>query len=129
MSDPKIKTCYKNWRWAKYLHFLEPLSNYRSRNIIHLKPRKKKALEASFIKSEPEQVEVSSQAEHSFSEVFVESSNYSQNYNEKDDVHYLFQSYAETFRRLTPKRQILLKMELAKLFSIAELEQLNEGDK
>lgn len=127
MSDPKIKTCYKNWRWAKYLHFLEPLSKYRSKNIIHLKPCKKKALEVSSIKSEPK-VEASSQADQTFSEVFVESSNYNQNNNEKDDIYHLFQSYAETFRKLTPKRQVLMKMELAKLFSMVELEQLNEGD-
>ncbi|XP_014290380.1 uncharacterized protein [Halyomorpha halys] len=42
-----------------------------------------------------------------------------------DDIDHLFMSYAFTFRRISPKGQAKLKMDLASLFAKAELGDLN----
>ncbi|XP_063622586.1 ESCRT-I complex subunit tsg101-like, partial [Cydia splendana] len=44
----------------------------------------------------------------------------------KDSIDYLFQSYAETFKKFSPELQTKIKLELAKLFSEAELRSLRE---
>lgn len=46
--------------------------------------------------------------------------------NKLDKIDYLFLNYADTFKRLTPRRQALIKLELAKLF--AELENLDGAE-
>lgn len=43
-----------------------------------------------------------------------------------DAVDHLFMSYAETFKKFSPRRQAEMKMELAKLFSTAELNELHD---
>lgn len=45
-----------------------------------------------------------------------------------DAVDHLFMSYAETFKKFSPRRQAEMKIELAKLFSIAELNELQNAD-
>ncbi|CAG9795238.1 unnamed protein product [Diatraea saccharalis] len=45
--------------------------------------------------------------------------------NKLDRTDYLFLNYADTFKRLTPRRQVLLKLELAKLFTDAELADMD----
>ncbi|GBP67980.1 hypothetical protein EVAR_57953_1 [Eumeta japonica] len=45
-----------------------------------------------------------------------------------DDICYLFTSYAETFRKFTPRRQAVMKVELANLFMKTEIEQLEESE-
>uniref|UniRef100_A0A6P7FTJ0 Uncharacterized protein LOC114333941 n=1 Tax=Diabrotica virgifera virgifera TaxID=50390 RepID=A0A6P7FTJ0_DIAVI len=44
----------------------------------------------------------------------------------QDGIDLLFLSYAETFRKLSPRHQVHIKLELAKLFADAELECLEE---
>lgn len=43
-----------------------------------------------------------------------------------DAVDHLFMSYAETFKKFSPRRQAEMKIELAKLFSNAELNELQD---
>ncbi|XP_038219915.1 uncharacterized protein LOC119838153 [Zerene cesonia] len=45
-----------------------------------------------------------------------------------DDITYLFLSYAKTFRKLSPKVKISLKLELANLFLKAEWDQIQDRD-
>ncbi|CAH1400906.1 unnamed protein product [Nezara viridula] len=42
-----------------------------------------------------------------------------------DDIDHLFMSYAATFRRISPRLQAKLKIDLANLFASAELEDMN----
>ncbi|KAJ8719317.1 hypothetical protein PYW08_011492 [Mythimna loreyi] len=65
---------------------------------------------------------------------------YSKTSDEGDRVHFkrlkfversqaadlLFQSYAETFKSFSAKKQVLLKVKLAKLFADAEMDEINE---
>ncbi|XP_072384175.1 uncharacterized protein [Diabrotica undecimpunctata] len=46
----------------------------------------------------------------------------------QDGIDHLFLSYADTFRKLSPRHQIHIKLELAKLFADAELECLEETE-
>ncbi|CAG9835992.1 unnamed protein product [Diabrotica balteata] len=46
----------------------------------------------------------------------------------QDGIDHLFLSYADTFRKLPPRHQIHIKLELAKLFADAELECLEETE-
>lgn len=43
-----------------------------------------------------------------------------------ESIDFLFKSYAETFKRFTAKKQVLLKLTLAKLFADAELDEMRE---
>jgi len=54
---------------------------------------------------------------------YVESKN--KNKNQLDSIDYLFLSYAETFKQFPPRRQAVLKIELAKLFARAEISELD----
>jgi hypothetical protein len=42
-----------------------------------------------------------------------------------DGIDHLFLSYAETFKQFPPRRQAMLKIELATLFARAEMSQLD----
>jgi hypothetical protein len=42
-----------------------------------------------------------------------------------DGIDHLFLSYAETFKRFPPRRQAMLKIELATLFARAEISELD----
>ncbi|XP_050509819.1 uncharacterized protein LOC114328031 [Diabrotica virgifera virgifera] len=46
--------------------------------------------------------------------------------NQQDGIDFLFLSYAETFKKLSPRSQIHLKLKLAKLFANAELQLLEQ---
>ena len=50
--------------------------------------------------------------------------NKNKNKNQLDGIDHLFLSYAETFKQLPPRRQAMLKIELATLFARAELSEL-----
>ena len=45
---------------------------------------------------------------------------------QSEAVDFLFKSYAETFKTFTAKKQVLLKVRLAKLFADAELDEMKE---
>lgn len=45
-----------------------------------------------------------------------------------DDVDYLFLSYAQTFKKLSQQKQAMLKVDLAKLFSEAELSEISSTE-
>jgi hypothetical protein len=47
------------------------------------------------------------------------------NKNKLDGIDHLFLSYAKTFKQLPPRRQAMLKIELATLFARAEISQLD----
>ena len=47
------------------------------------------------------------------------------NKNQLDGIDHLFVSYAETFKQFTPRRQAMLKIELATLFARAEISELD----
>ena len=51
--------------------------------------------------------------------------NKNKNKNQLDGIDHLFLSYAETFKQLPPRRQAMLKIELATLFARAELSELD----
>jgi hypothetical protein len=42
-----------------------------------------------------------------------------------EDIDHLFLSYAETFKQFPPRRQAMLKVELATLFARAEISELD----
>ncbi|XP_072400986.1 uncharacterized protein [Diabrotica undecimpunctata] len=46
--------------------------------------------------------------------------------NRQDGIDFLFLSYADTFKKLSPRPQIHLKLKLAKLFANAELQLLEQ---
>ncbi|XP_038219914.1 uncharacterized protein LOC119838152 [Zerene cesonia] len=128
---------YRNWRWASYLEFMEP----------HLKGLRN-VEDSSLNVEDYVYEEESSKEEENETNIFDDSANnigsvsdvaspknspslnvqQVNNVEPADDIHYLFLSYAETIRKLPPKKQILIKLEMAKLFSKAEMESLDNKD-
>jgi hypothetical protein len=51
--------------------------------------------------------------------------NKNKNKNQLDGIDHLFLSYAETFKQFPPRRQAILKIELATLFARAEISELD----
>ena len=51
--------------------------------------------------------------------------NKNKNKNQLDGIDHLFLSYAETFKRFPPRRQAMLKIELATLFARAAISELD----
>jgi hypothetical protein len=47
------------------------------------------------------------------------------NKNQLDSIDHLFLSYAQTFKQFLPRRQAILKIELATLFARAEISELD----
>ncbi|VVD01268.1 unnamed protein product [Leptidea sinapis] len=139
---------YRNWRWAKYIKFLDPhiVASVGKIQEVDGIYDEEYYLEDEFFddstaSTDPIQDErtiltinggVPIQEE---TKTFTPSSKVSRHpislnrfsgERHHDDVHLLFLSYEETFRHLPRRTQVSLKLELAKLFSIAELEAISE---
>jgi hypothetical protein len=55
---------------------------------------------------------------------YLENKNKTKNKHQLDSIDHLFLSYAETFKQFPPRRQAMLKIELATLFARAEISEL-----
>jgi hypothetical protein len=56
---------------------------------------------------------------------YLENKNKNKTKNQLDSIDHLFLSYSETFKQFPPRRQAMLKIELATLFARAEMSELD----
>ncbi|CAG4986144.1 unnamed protein product [Colias eurytheme] len=128
---------YRNWRWASYLEFMDPhlkgLRNVEDSSLnvedyIYEEESSKEEDNDTNIFDDCESIngtECDAALPNKSPSLNIQQVN---TVEPTDDIHYLFLSYAETLRKLPAKKQILIKLEMAKLFSKAEMESLDDKD-
>lgn len=123
----------KIWRWASQLNFLQ--------NTIALQKGEKRSSEneydeislennaADATQTEPLPKKLKSDEVIEVIADLDTSLNCLEDKNNKylDLTDYLFLNYADTFKKLTPRSQVLLKMELAQMFGQAECYDMSSG--
>lgn len=139
---------YQNWPWSSLLQFLDDSllmrstgSNIResksqtpdtlTMETLSVKPSTESAAESITPTSSSSQMPPPKRIKNTDSNDDVQRLiNYLDRKNRSkphyDEVDHLFLSYAETFKRFSPRRQATLKMDLANLFGKAELSEIEE---
>uniref|UniRef100_A0A2H1V9R7 SFRICE_017045 n=1 Tax=Spodoptera frugiperda TaxID=7108 RepID=A0A2H1V9R7_SPOFR len=102
---------YKHWPWADKVKFLDDCVSTTCRRVYNYTP--KEIREPSPENTDPKTSEDNLNEGTSECEVKKDS---------LDGVDHFFLSYAETFKKLPPRMQIMLKLEIATLFTRYELQ-------
>ncbi|XP_069704989.1 uncharacterized protein [Periplaneta americana] len=129
---------YQKWPWSNHLEFLDytlrPRSTTSSASdtqITETPPPCREAEDscpvfpASLEMSPPPMKKLKHQSTLEVDKVIDYLEQRNTNKNQLDGTDHLFLSYAETFKKLPPRRQALLKIELATLFARAEISELD----
>ncbi|VVC87342.1 uncharacterized protein LOC126969740 [Leptidea sinapis] len=123
VNNPNIKCAnnLKNWIWASQMEFLDDYLNIRTAEtdplLQEVTRRKKRKIRENRHESTVKTIEFTS-----FKSPKKTST------EELDKIDYLFLNYADTFKRLPVRRQAVIKLELAKLFTEAELASLDDEE-
>ena len=136
---------YEKWPWSRHLQFLDstftprpttsnvsesqisetplqgvgtPPPNHDTETISPLSPASLEMLPPPIKRMKKKQ------STEDIDKIIGYFENKNKNKNQLDGIDHLFLSYAETFKQLPPRRQAMLKIELATLFARAELSEL-----
>ncbi|KAJ8714452.1 hypothetical protein PYW07_002677 [Mythimna separata] len=114
---------YKNWPWAEHLMFLDDY--FTSRRMPKYKPKPREETQVPSIVEYiiPHEHTTKDESEDSSKETEEqESTDEEQDDQKLDGVDHFFLSYAQSFKKLPVRMQIMLKLDIATLFSRYELQ-------
>ncbi|KAJ8718365.1 hypothetical protein PYW08_002602 [Mythimna loreyi] len=118
---------YKNWPWAEHLMFLDDY--FTSRRMPKYSPRPRETQPPSIVEyiipheHASNEISQDSSIDHSNKpEQSEESTDDEEDSQKLDGVDHFFLSYAQSFKKLPVRMQIMLKLDIATLFARYELQ-------
>lgn len=114
---------YKNWPWAEHLMFLDDY--FSSRRMPKYRPKPKEetfSIVELYLPNENTANSDSSIDQSNTLEQETQESSDEEEEDQLDGVDHFFLSYAQSFKKLPVRMQIMIKLEMATLFSRYELQ-------
>lgn len=127
---------YQNWPWAAHLEFLKdtiiprlaasniPNTNDGENNEQDDANSEPVTADPSQI-APPTKIRKKNEVTEDVASVFKYLENRKNDITHLDHTDHLFLTYSNTFKKFSPKTQVLIKMELAQLFGQAELREID----